>query len=137
MKKYSMRSIPAAAAMAAVLIFGGQAHAQSMTPPPGSTNKEDAPLPEPKGGVPKRAAADPSNPSGNPVAKSATMTPGTTSSLDNVSPTPMGGKAKSAEDRTAARMAKDEKNPAKAAKRAKRKAPPDDVNVENPRGGGG
>ena len=137
MKKYSMRSIPAAAAMAAVLLFGVQAYAQLTTPPPGSTNKEDAPLPEPKGGVPKRAAADPSNPSGNPVAKSATMTPGTTNSLDNVSPAPAGGKAKSAEERNAARMAKDEKDPAKAAKRAKRKAPPDDTSTAKPGGGGG
>ena len=137
MKKYSMRSISAAASMATVLLFGVQAHAQNTgaatsSPPAGSTNKLDAPVPEPKGGAPKRMGAEANNSSGNPAAQTATMTPGTTNPKDNVSPAPGGGKAKSVEDRTAARMAKDEKTPDKAAKRAKRKAPEDDASLTKP-----
>ena len=136
MKKYSMRSIPAAAAMAAVLIFGVQAQAQTTgnITPPGSTRSGDAAEPGPKGGAPKRAAADPSKPSVNQVSRSATQTAGTTSKEDNVSPEPKGGKAKSADERAATRMAKDEKNPARAAKRAKRKAPTDDTSITKPGG---
>ena len=134
MKKYSMRSIPVAAAMMAALIFGVQVQAQTATPP-GSTSPLDAASPGPKGGTPKRAAADPNNPSANPVSKSATMTPGTTTALDNVNPSPAGGKAKSAEQRDATKMAKDEKDPAKAAKRAKRKAPADDTDIKKPGAG--
>ena len=134
MKKYSMRSIPVAAAMMAALIFGVQAHAQTATPP-GSTSPLDAASPSPKGGTAKRAAADPNNPSGNPVSKSATQTAGTTKPKDDVSPEPKGGKAKSAEQRDATKMAKDEKNPDKAAKRAKRKAPADDADLKKPGAG--
>ena len=133
MKKYSMRSIPVAAAMMAALIFGVQVGAQ--TPgnptPPGDTNRLDAASPDPKGGTPKRAAADPNNPSPNPVSKSATMTPGTTTALDNVNPSPPGGKAKSAEERAAAKMAKEDKknavDPKRAERKSKTKPPADDT----------
>ena len=127
MKKYLMLSIPAAAAMTAVLMLGVQAHAQS-TPP--STGKYNATAPDPKGGTPARTEA--SSSAGNPVAKSDTMTPGTTNPLDNVSPAPNGGKAKSADERNAAKMAKDARDPAKAAKRAARKPPADDTSTAKP-----
>jgi hypothetical protein len=104
--------------------FWGQAHAQTAPP---ATGKYNAAAPDPKGGIPARAGADASSSSDNPVAKSATMTPGTTNPLDNVSPAPAGGKAKSVEERNAAKMAKDARDPAKAAKRAARKPPPDDT----------
>ena len=84
MKKYSMRAIPAAAAMVAALVFGVQVQAQTnSTNPPGSTNPKDASV---KPGVtPARAGAEANNSSGNPVANSATQTPGTTNPKDNVS----------------------------------------------------
>ena len=90
MKKYSMRAIPAAAAMVAALVFGVQAQAQTnSTNPPGSTNPKDASI---KPGVtPARAGADANNSSGNPVANSATQTPGTTNPKDNVSSSATGG----------------------------------------------
>jgi hypothetical protein len=127
MKTHSIRSIPAAASMVAVLLLGVQAHAQApgatLAPPPGSSNKLDAPMPSPQGGVPKRTGAQ---------ADSASLAPGKTTSMESAGPAPMGGKAKSAEERTAAKMARDEKDPAKAAKRAKRKAPADDASLTKP-----
>lgn len=94
MKKYSMRAIPAAAAMVAALVFGVQVHAQTNTGnPPGSTNPKDATTaPGTVPGTPSaRAGAEANNSSGNPVAKSATQTPGTTNPKDNVNPSPTGG----------------------------------------------
>ena len=130
MKKYSMRSIPLAAAMMAALIFGVQVQAQTTTPP-GSTSPLDAASPGPKGGTPKRAAADPNNPSANPVSKSATQTAGTTRPRDEVIPEPKGGKAKSADERAANKMAKEDKknavDPKRAERKSKTKPPADDT----------
>ena len=90
MKKYSMRAIPAAAAMVAALVFGVQVHAQTNSSnPPGSTNPKDAATN--LGTTAARAGAEANNSSGNPVASSATQTPGTTNPKDNVSPAPTGG----------------------------------------------
>ena len=60
MTKYSMRSIPAAAAMAAALLFGAQAQAQTgMITPPGSTKPQDQAIPAPGNSTkPARAGAD-------------------------------------------------------------------------------
>ena len=81
MKKYSMRAIPAAAAMVAALVLGVQVHAQTNSAmPPGTTNPKDASATP---GPAARAGADANNSSGNPVAKSTTMTPGTTKPQDN------------------------------------------------------
>ncbi len=93
MTKYSMRSIPAAAAMAAALLFGAQVHAQTnTTTPPGSTKPQDQANPAPGNMVtPARAGAMGNNSSGSPVGNSATMTPGTTNTKDNVSPAPTAG----------------------------------------------
>lgn len=89
MKKYSMRAVPAAAAMVAALVFGVQVHAQTSTGnPPGSTNPKDATTVP--GTTAARAGADANNSSGNPVARSATQTPGTTNPKDNVNGTPSG-----------------------------------------------
>jgi hypothetical protein len=58
MKKYSMRSVPAAAAIAAAMLFGMQVHAQTdTTTPPGSTKAKDAVMAAPTGGVAKDADA--------------------------------------------------------------------------------
>lgn len=90
MKKYSMRAIPAAAAVVAALVFGVQVQAQTKSSnPPGSTNPKDAATGS--GTTAGRAGAEANNSSGNPVAKSATQTPGTTNPKDNVNPSPAGG----------------------------------------------
>ena len=88
-----MRSIPAAAAIAAALLFGAQAQAQTgMTTPPGSTNPKDQAVPTPGNStMPARAGADGNNSSGSPVGKTATMIGGTTNKKDNVSPAPVAG----------------------------------------------
>ena len=93
MTKYSMRSIPAAAAIAAALLFSAQAQAQTgMTTPPGSTKPKDQAVPAPGNtATPARAGADGNNSSGSPVGNSATMTGGTTNKKDNVSPAPVAG----------------------------------------------
>ncbi|WP_411882899.1 hypothetical protein [Polaromonas sp. YR568] len=64
MKKYSMRSVPAAAAIAAAMLFGVQVHAQTnattpsgSTPIAGSTSSKDAVTPAPTGGMAKDADA--------------------------------------------------------------------------------
>lgn len=120
MNKQTMRSIPAAAAIAAALLLGAQVQAQTnATTPPGSTNSKDAVTPAPAGKTAARAGAEAQNSSGNPVASSATQTPGTTKGKDNVSPEPAGGMAKSADDRNAAKQAKADK---RAAKKGARKA---------------
>ena len=88
-----MRSIPAAAAIAAALLFGAQVQAQTgMTTPPGSTKPKDQAVPTPgNSAMPARAGADANNSSGSPVGNSATMTGGTTKNKDNVSPAPVAG----------------------------------------------
>lgn len=98
MKKYSMRAVPAAAAMVAALVFGVQVQAQTPSQnrtgnPPGSTNPKDATTsPGTVSSTPAaRAGAEANNSSGNPVARSATQTPGTTNPKDNVNPSPTGG----------------------------------------------
>jgi hypothetical protein len=59
MKKNPIRSISTIATMTAVLIFGGQAHAQNMgfatTPPSGATNSSGNVSPAPAGGKAKSA----------------------------------------------------------------------------------
>ena len=93
MTSYSMRSIPAAAAIAAALLFGAQAQAQTgMITPPGSTKPQDRAVPTPGNStMPARAGADGNNSSGSPVGNSATMIGGTTNKKDNVSPAPVAG----------------------------------------------
>ena len=93
MTKYSMRSIPAAAAMAAALLFGAQVYAQTgMTTPPGSTRPEDRVNPAPgNNATPARAGAEGNNSSGSPVGRTDTMIGGTTSKKDDVSPAPVAG----------------------------------------------
>jgi hypothetical protein len=116
--KLSMRSIPAAAAMAAALLLGAQVHAQTnnTTTPPGSTKPNDQVQAAPNTKATARAGAEAGNSSGNPVAASATMTGGTTNPKDGVSPAPMGGTAmKDADARTAAKAQKREKRAAKKA----------------------
>ena len=92
MKKYSIRAIPAAAAMVAALVLGTQVHAQTNSAlPPGSTNPKDVSATP---GPAAKAGADGNNMSGNPVANSSTMTPGTTKPQDN--PTTSGPAARTA-----------------------------------------
>lgn len=93
-----MRSIPAAAAIAAALLFGAQAQAQTgMTTPPGSTKPQDQANPAPGNkAMPARAGADGNNSSGSPVGKSDTMIGGTTKNKDNVMPAPVAGNGTSA-----------------------------------------
>ncbi|SFU72162.1 hypothetical protein SAMN05216350_104162 [Polaromonas sp. YR568] len=53
MTKFSMKSIPVAAAMAAALLVGAQVHAQTDTAtPPGSTKAQDQVKAAPMGGTP-------------------------------------------------------------------------------------
>ena len=55
--KFSIRTIPAAAAMTAALMFGAQAYAQTgTTTVPGTTNPKDAPSPPPSAGSSKQMA---------------------------------------------------------------------------------
>lgn len=117
MKKLSMRSVPAAAAIAAAMLFGAQVHAQTnTTTPPGSTKPKDAVMAAPATNAAARAGAEANNSSGNPVASSNTQIGGTTKGKDAVSPAPMGGTAKDADARTAAKAEKREKRAAKKAK---------------------
>jgi hypothetical protein len=116
MKKYSISSIPAAAAMAAALLLGAPVHAQTdTTAPPGSTKPKDQVTPAPSTNAAARGGAEAGNSSGNPVANSATQTGGTTKAKDNVMPAPTGGVAKDADARTAAKAQKREKRAAKKA----------------------
>ena len=88
-----MRSIPAAAAIAAALLFSVQVQAQTgMTTPPGSTKPQDRVNPAPGNtATPARAGAEGNNSSGSPVGRSDTMIGGTTKKNDNVSPSPTAG----------------------------------------------
>jgi hypothetical protein len=117
MTKFSMKSIPAAAAIATALLMGAQVHAQTdTTTPPGSTKPKDQTSAAPNTNSAARAGAEAGNSSGNPVANSATQTGGTTKAKDNVSPAPTAGVAKDAEARTAAKAEKREKRAAKKAR---------------------
>ena len=112
MKKYSMRAIPAAAAMVATLVFGVQVHAQTNSAmPAGSTNPKDASVTP---GPAARTAA-PGMTGANPITPGTTGIAGTTSSKDVV--VPKGVTAKTAEERA---TAKADRASAKAAKRAAR-----------------
>ena len=123
MKKYSMRAIPAAAAMVAAFAFG--VHAQTSTGmPPGTTNPKDAST---TAGPAARTAADgnsstsTSNTStgntgaGKPTADGTTMPPGSTKPKDALNP--QTSTSKSAEQRS---MTKSDRASAKDAKRAAR-----------------
>jgi hypothetical protein len=122
MKKYSMRSVPAATAIAAAMLFGVQVHAQTnTTTPPGSTKAKDAVTPAPATNAAARAGAEANNSSGSPVANSNTQIGGTTKAKDAVMPAPTGGVAKDADARTAAKAEKRERRAArKATNQAKR-----------------
>ena len=113
MKKYSMRAIPAAAAIVATLVFGVQVHAQTSTGmPPGSTNPKDAST---TSGPAARTAADGNTGAGKPTANGVTMPPGSTKPKDALNP--QTSTSKTAEQRS---MAKADRASAKAAKRAAR-----------------
>ena len=118
MKKYSMRAIPAAAAIVATLVFGVQVHAQTSTGmPPGSTNPKDAST---TAGPAARTAADGNTSTGNtgagkPTADGVTMPPGSTKPKDALNP--QTSTSKTAEQRS---MAKADRASAKADKRAAR-----------------
>ena len=116
MKKYSMRAIPAAAAMVAAFAFG--VHAQTSTGmPPGTTNPKDAST---TAGPAARTAADGNTSTGNtgagkPTADGTTMPPGSTKPKDALNP--QTSTSKSAEQRS---MTKSDRASAKDAKRAAR-----------------
>ena len=113
MKKYSMRAIPAAAAIVATLVFGVQVHAQTSTGmPPGSTNPKDAST---TSGPAARTAADGNTGAGKPTANGVTMPPGSTKPKDALNP--QTSTSKTAEQRS---MAKADRASAKVAKRAAR-----------------
>lgn len=128
MKKYSMRAIPAAAAMVAALAFGVQVHAQTSTSmPSGSTNPKDTST---TSGPAARTAADGNNSTGNtsmgntsagntgagkPTVDGTTMPAGSTKPKDALNP--QTSTAKTAEQRS---MAKSDRASAKADKRAAR-----------------
>ncbi len=116
MTKFSMKSIPVAAAIATALLMGAQVQAQTdTTTPPGSTKPKDQTTAAPNTNSAARAGADAGNSSGNPVAASGTQTAGTTKAKDNVMAAPTGGVAKDADARTAAKAEKREKRAAKKA----------------------
>jgi hypothetical protein len=120
MKKFSLKSIPAAAAVVSALLLGAQVQAQTdTTTPPGSTKPKDQNTAAPATNSAARAGAEAGNSSGNPVANSATQIGGTVKSKDAVNPAPTGGVAKDADARTAAKA---DRAAAKAAKREKRAA---------------
>lgn len=87
--KFSIRTIPAAAAIAAVLMFGAQAHAQSgATTVPGTTNPKDAPSPPPAAGPSKQMAPGMDNaPMGQGMGKNS---PGSMNSKDAAGTSPGG-----------------------------------------------
>ena len=147
-KKFSMKSIPLAAAMTAALMFGAAAHAQTGISPAGGTPKtaeerdaakpgkkapmaaatksqDDIVSPAPAGGTPKSAEERTAAKPGKKVPTVAT----TKSQDDIVSPAPAGGTPKSAEERAAAKA---DKKATKDAKRAARKdkVPPTDTTSE-------
>lgn len=126
MKKYSMRAVPAAAAMVAALVFGVQVHAQTGTGmPPGSTNPKDASTTP---GPAARAAANGTSSTGTsstgstsagntgagkPTVDGVTMPPGSTKPKDALNP-----KAETATTAEQRAMAKSDRAAAKADKRA-------------------
>ena len=136
MKKYSMRAVPAAAAMVAALVFGVQVHAQTGTGmPPGSTNPKDASTTP---GPAARAAANGTSSTvtsstgtsstgstsagstsagntgaGKPTVDGVTMPPGSTKPKDALNP-----KAETATTAEQRAMAKSDRAAAKADKRA-------------------
>ena len=136
MKKYSMRAVPAAAAMVAALVFGVQVHAQTATSmPPGSTNPKDASTTP---GPAARAAANGTSSTvtsstgtsstgstsagstsagntgaGKPTVDGVTMPPGSTKPKDALNP-----KAETATTAEQRAMAKSDRAAAKADKRA-------------------
>lgn len=131
MKKYSMRAVPAAAAMVAALVFGVQVHAQTATSmPPGSTNPKDASTTP---GPAARAAANGTSSTGTsstgstsagstsagntgagkPTVDGVTMPPGSTKPKDALNP-----KAETATTAEQRAMAKSDRAAAKADKRA-------------------
>ena len=116
MKKYSMRAIPAAAAMVAAFAFG--VHAQTSTGmPPGTTNPKDAST---TAGPAARTAADGNTSTGNTgagktTADGTTMPPGSTKPKDALNP--QTSTSKSAEQRS---MTRSDRASAKDAKRAAR-----------------
>ena len=126
MKKYSMRAVPAAAAMVAALVFGVQVHAQTGTSmPPGSTNPKDASTTP---GPAARAAANGTSSTGTsstgstsagntgagkPTIDGVTMPPGSTKPKDALNP-----KAETATTAEQRAMAKSDRAAAKADKRA-------------------
>ena len=118
MKKYSMRAIPAAAAMVAALVFGIQVHAQTSTGlPPGSTNPKVAST---TSGPAARVAADGNTSASNagagkPTADGVTMPPGSTKPKDALNP--QTSASKTAEQRS---MAKADRASARADRRAAR-----------------
>jgi hypothetical protein len=117
MTKFSMKSIPVAAAITTALLLGAQVQAQTdTTTPPGSTKPKDQTTAAPNTNSAARAGAEAGNSSGNPVANSATQTGGTTKAKDNVMPAPTAGAAKDADARTAAKAEKREKRAAKKAR---------------------
>lgn len=117
MTKYSMRSIPAAAAMVAALAFGAQVHAQStMAPAMNNTNKDiTAPAPGTPA-MPSRTGA-----AGTAVAPTGGMatTAATGGTGDGGSTAIPGVKPKDADQRT---MDKENKKSMKVAKRAAKKS---------------
>lgn len=120
MTKFSMKSIPAAAAIVSALVLGAPVQAQTdTTTPPGTTKPKDQNSAAPNTNSAARAGAEAGNSSGSPVANSSTQIGGTTKSKDAVSPAPSGGMAKDADARTAAKA---DRAAAKAAKREKRAA---------------
>jgi hypothetical protein len=80
MMKFSMRSIPAAAAMTAALVFGAQVQAQTTTPPTAAGDK--AAMPAGPNTTPKTMEQrDMAKPMAKPMAKSGAMS-GTTAGGD-------------------------------------------------------
>ncbi len=126
--KSALKSIPLAAALAAAMMFGASAHAQTGTAASnnaptgiaGTTSGKDAIDPDPRAGkgMPARSAAA-GNAESMPIDPNKTDTAGTTKSKNNVSPAPTAGSGKTAEERTAMKA---DKKAAKDAKRAQRMA---------------
>jgi len=100
-KQAFIKVIPLAATVAAALMLGGIAQAQtSLSNPgvaatPGTTNKKDNVLPEPSAGTGAtgRAGASENKGAGAGANLGATATPGTTNKRDNVSPEPSAGRS--------------------------------------------
>jgi hypothetical protein len=129
MKKYSMRAIPAAAAMVAALVFGVQANAQTNTGnPPGSTNPKDS---SSSTGPAARVAAPGVNGS-DPITPGTTGIAGTTKAKDVV--IPKGTTAKTAEERSAAKADRASARAAKRAARASKKSTAIDTRAQTPGG---